>query len=169
MAEDIKLEQKDEVVVKPKYVDIDIPQTSETALQDVGGLLETVETAPSGKARRLIEQIKIVSGTVYVYDSGNDAWIVLGQETTYGGEVVNNAAAAPFPSGWSVSHPSTGNHTVTHNLGHTNYVVVAMPNTTTPRAISVTSLSTTAFNLNFKNSAGSDTDTDFHFIVKVEN
>ena len=37
----------------------------------------------------------------------------------------NGTASTPFPTGWSSSRITTGIYTITHNLGSTNYAVVA--------------------------------------------
>lgn len=51
--------------------------------------------------------------------------------TIYYGNVSNvGTALTPFPVGWSVVLNSTGDYTVTHNLGTTNYVVFLQQNVT---------------------------------------
>ena len=57
----------------------------------------------------------------------------------YGGAVAADGSAVKLPDGWTSSLPgSTGRFTVTHNLGHTNYSVVANANVTAFSASRVT-------------------------------
>jgi hypothetical protein len=50
------------------------------------------------------------------------------QTRVYAGTVnVGGTGGTVFPFSWSVTHNSTGNYTITHNLGTLNYVVVATP------------------------------------------
>ncbi len=41
----------------------------------------------------------------------------------YAGKVNADGTASKLPSGWTSAKGATGNYTVTHNLGHTNYAV----------------------------------------------
>ena len=47
-------------------------------------------------------------------------------QTYYTGVVTSNAAGTPFPTGWTVVNGSTGEYTITHNLGTTDYTVSAL-------------------------------------------
>lgn len=156
------------LVLKTEYTDLTPKEESGAHLIDLDGVFETLDADPTGNPRDVYGQVKIngTDRTVCVRDTKNGVWICLGQETTYGGYVKNGAADTPFPTGWSVSHPTTGNYTVTHDLGHSNYVVVVTPsNVTIPH---YTSRGTTNFVVNFRNVALADTDTDFFFILKVQ-
>jgi hypothetical protein len=48
----------------------------------------------------------------------------------YAGSWNSNATTVSLPSGWSVTNPTTGSYTLTHNLGTTNYSIVALPEDT---------------------------------------
>lgn len=160
----------DKPEVKTEYRDIQVPVENEHHIQESFGMIPTVTATPTYTPRKFSEQFRINSTdqSLELYDQENHTWISLGTDTSYGGKVTSNAAGSPFPSGWSLEHPSTGNYTITHNLGTNNYVVVVMCDSTTTRAITITSKSSSSFNIYIKNSAGSDTDTDCYFIVKVE-
>lgn len=47
------------------------------------------------------------------------------QPITYWGYCSGTVMSPDNTPGWSLSHPSTGKYTITHSLGHTNYVIVA--------------------------------------------
>ena len=49
-----------------------------------------------------------------------------GSSGSYPGTVTSNAAGTPFPTGWTVVNGSTGEYTITHNLGTTDYSVSAL-------------------------------------------
>ena len=44
----------------------------------------------------------------------------------YAGSWNSNATTTSLPSGWSVTNPGAGQYTLTHNLGTTNYSIVAL-------------------------------------------
>jgi len=48
----------------------------------------------------------------------------------YAGSWNSNATSTSLPSGWSVTNPGNGEYILTHNLGTTNYSIVAMPEDT---------------------------------------
>lgn len=84
----------------------------------------------------------------------------------YGGQVTNaGTAAIPYgPSGWTVNRNSVGSVTITHNLGTTNYAIVATPNSAVYKAIWAT-LSTNTVTILTYDSANSLADTGFTFVV----
>lgn len=49
----------------------------------------------------------------------------------YAGSWNSDATVKSLPSGWNVTNPGTGSYTLTHNLGTTNYSIVALPEDTT--------------------------------------
>lgn len=166
MAEELKLPKNEAPEVKISYEDIQLPTQPEPLMDDQFGLIPTISQTPTFKPRKMIEQLRIQNGTVWVYDQANDSWFQLGSDTVYGGKVVSGASSTPFPSGWSVSNPSTGNYQITHNLGHTSYSVtitplqVAIPN--------ITDHSSNTFSVNFRNSSFTDADSNFFFILTDE-
>jgi hypothetical protein len=46
----------------------------------------------------------------------------------YSGRVAAAGTAIKLPSGWSSTKTATGKYTITHNLGTTNYTIVAIAN-----------------------------------------
>jgi hypothetical protein len=85
----------------------------------------------------------------------------------YSGQVHSGGTAgSPFPSGWSVSG-SGGSYTVTHNLGTTNYVVVANSVTSGGNVLMIVdSKNADDFTVLAKN-AGNPANTDWNFILHV--
>ncbi len=92
----------------------------------------------------------------------------------------DGTAGAPFPSDrpgvnprggtgpWSVAHTGTGDYTVTHNLGITSYVVMAVPFTNQSRSAIVVARSTNSFEVViFNTGTGAATDTAFFFTLLV--
>lgn len=84
----------------------------------------------------------------------------------YGGRITNagTAAVAYGPSGWTVSRVSLGLTTVTHNLGTTNYSVVAST-VNTGTVANPTVIATNSFNIGTVNFAGSSVDLDYGFVL----
>jgi hypothetical protein len=169
MSDEIKVPSEDKPIVKPEYTEVIIPPVEGTHLVELDGLFETVPTTPSGKARRVFEQIRLneADGSVCFYDAKNNSWVCVGANSVYAGYVVSNAAGTPFPAGWSVTNPSTGNYTVTHNLGHTDYVVTATFRAVTG-FIQITSRGTANFVVNCKNASSVDANSDFFFTLVVQ-
>ena len=91
------------------------------------------------------------------------------------GQVKSDVAGTPFPKGWSVNNGSTGNYTITHNLGTTNYSVSVTEltnGTPTPAIFNIYSNTTTSFVVNsiiqsLSGGSWSSTNTDFMFTVTV--
>lgn len=76
------------------------------------------------------------------------------------------AKSTPFLSDkWTVVKNSTGNYTITHNIGDTNYVVQLTPEDSNPRIITVSGITSSVFVIKTTSDAGTLTDTAFHFIV----
>lgn len=47
-----------------------------------------------------------------------------GGSTGFGGRLNADGTAVSLPSGWTPTKTGTGQYTITHNLGHTDYVVM---------------------------------------------
>lgn len=157
---------EDKPLVSPEYSDPTVPNAEAVDIDDVNGLVPNIGATPTYNARKLVEQFRIQDNTLWVYDVENRTWFRLGQDTVYGGRVTSGAAGTPFPTGWSVTNPSTGNYQITHNLGHQSYAV-----TVTPESIVIpnfTSIANNTFNVNFRNTGGTDTDANFLFILTDE-
>jgi hypothetical protein len=84
----------------------------------------------------------------------------------YAGQVASAGTAIDLPSGWSSSRPSTGNYTVTHNLGTTNYSIIPSTTSTNCRWYNKSSNS---FDVNIYNNniTPNDVNADFDFILIV--
>lgn len=162
--------KEDKPVLKTEYTDLTPKEESGVHFVDLDGTIETLDVDPTGKPRDLYGQIKIngVNGTISFYDTKNNVWITLGSETTYGGRVANNAVNTPFPADWTFQNTATGTYAITHNLGTENYALAITPDSTQVRAIDIVNRSSTTFSVVFKDSGGTNTDTDFHFILKIE-
>lgn len=79
------------------------------------------------------------------------------------------AKSTPFLSDrWTVAKNSTGNYTVTHNLGFTNYVPIVTASDTNARIICVSGETATKFDVETYNDAATATDTAFNFIVYIQ-
>ena len=64
-----------------------------------------------------------------------------------------DAGSLTFPSGWTVSNPSTGNYTITHNKGNSSYTVSATAMTPSfGITVEITSLTSNSFGLRFRHS-----------------
>lgn len=79
------------------------------------------------------------------------------------------AKSTPFLSDrWTVAKNSTGNYTITHNLGFTNYVPIVTASDTASRTICVSGETSTKFDVETYTDAGTQTDTAFNFIVYIQ-
>lgn len=76
------------------------------------------------------------------------------------------AKSTPFlADNWTSAKNSTGNYTITHNIGNTNYVVLLTAEDTAARIIDVSGITSSKFDVETYSDAGTQTDTAFHFIV----
>jgi hypothetical protein len=69
----------------------------------------------------------------YLRDNEAAHWAVIGANEAaigkiYSGRVAAAGTAIKLPSGWSSTKTATGKYTITHNLGTTNYTIVAIAN-----------------------------------------
>lgn len=79
------------------------------------------------------------------------------------------AKSTPFLSDrWTVAKNSSGNYTITHNLGFTNYVPIVTASDTASRTICVSGETSTKFDVETYTDAGTQTDTAFNFIVYIQ-
>ena len=91
----------------------------------------------------------------------------------YGGEVNGGGTAINLPAGWTSGRDSTGNYTITHNLGTTDYVVTTAPfmtGSTRYYVVDVSARAANSFSLNTIRSSGgvgSNKDIDFFFILML--
>ena len=82
----------------------------------------------------------------------------------YMGEVISNAAGSIFPSGWTVTHVTTGVYKVTHTLGSTPYIPLATVTGNSGYTIQVITGSGYFEAIIYVGSAGPE-DSDFNFVV----
>ena len=70
-----------------------------------------------------------------------------------------------LPNNWSVSQSATGVFTVTHNLGHTDYALVATTDSASARVVERTVIQTNSFLVKITSTANAATDDDFSFML----
>lgn len=142
----------------------ELPPENPVPLESIDGMIPTVSATPTYTARKLAEQFRVKSGQLCFYDQTNHAWTCVGGGIYHGLVVNSSSAGTPFPTGWSVANNATGDCTITHNLGTTNYTFVCVskgtvsimsPQTPGSNSIQVTSYST----------AAAAQSTDFWFIL----
>lgn len=107
-----------------------------------------------------------------VYNSG--AWVDFfpSSASAYGGNITVSGGAitaSSLPSGWAATYNSTGNYTITHNLGTTNYGFSATPSTDSRAIVSGNAITANSFVLRVgrPDGAGSNItiDQNVHFTV----
>lgn len=138
-------------------------------VEQVFGMFPTDDMQPTAPARKLDEQIRIVGGKVYVYDTEGNDWIPLAslERMAFSGEVAADGSAVSLPAGWSVSKTATGTYRVTHNFGTTAYSVVATPLFSSDTRMTAVVLSREAnrFTINTLLTVSTDTDNPFFFVL----
>jgi len=87
------------------------------------------------------------------------------QPVTYWGYVSGTSISPDNVPTWSVSNPSTGVYTVTHNLGHTNYVVNVTPFASVVKNITVSGLTATTFTVRVANLSDTLENNDWMFAL----
>lgn len=109
---------------RPDFKPPELNDAQQERVENLGGLFRSQGEVPTKPARKLNEQIRIVEGVPYLYDTQTDTWISLGGPTMYSGRVNSDGSAGtPFPPGWSITHNSTGIYQITHNL-NADYTLV---------------------------------------------
>lgn len=82
----------------------------------------------------------------------------------FSGAVISAALESGWnTSGWSVTNPSTGTYTVTHNLGHTNYSVLLTVFASNAKIAVITTRSVNSFTVVVTNNVGSLENNNFFF------
>lgn len=106
--------------------------------------------------------------------NGTDAPYTFQQTRIFAASVLTIGGVAhtyfPFPSGWVLTHPSTGHWVITHNLNTEQYVAIATPVAhTSAWGISVEP-NPNYVNINlFTTTTGAAVDGNFNFIVVQTN
>lgn len=75
-----------------------------------------------------------------------------------------SGGSGTLPAGWTISHPSTGIYTITHNLGTTNYIVLVTAIDNGSAIAGGRSISSNTFQVGIT-SGGSGADCAFHFTL----
>ena len=78
---------------------------------------------------------------------------------------VSGTTLSPDNTTWSVTNPSTGIYTVTHGLGHTNYVVNVTPFASVVKNITVSGRTTTTFTVRVANLSDALENNDWMFTL----
>ena len=153
----------------PEYDEPRDDGTPVPRVENLFGLFRTQSAVPTGPARKLEEQIRIVSGVVYVYDQENDNWISLAPPAavaaSYPGRVASDGSEVLLPDGWSSVKHTTGSYSVTHGLGHSNFAVAAV--CASEHVISITTHGTNAFDVAVADLAGNAADAAFSFVLSL--
>lgn len=142
-------------------------ERTETRLEDVWGFFRMTTGTPTHVPKKLIESIAIDDSepALYYYDYNNSQWRKAGL-TIYRGRVGADGSNVELPSGWSSAIDTTGNYTVTHNLGSANYTVVLTGHTAAAARICVAdSLNANDFSVLIEDDGGSAIDSPFGFIL----
>lgn len=127
---------------------LDSPQLSFIGLSDV-------PSSFSGQAGRVLKVNP--TGTGIIFSSTG---------ISYGGVVLSGGTAGtPFPAGWSVAHTGTGDYTITHNLGTTNYTFVGTLFANTGAIITFNQQNSNTMEILVKDLTGTLVDRTFSFIV----
>lgn len=106
------------------------------------------------------------AGNALVVNSSGTGISFIHQSTVYGGVVLSGGTAGtPFPTGWTVAHTGTGDYTITHNLGTTNYTFTGTLFANTGAIITFNTQNTNTLEVLVKDLSGNLTDRTFSFIV----
>ncbi len=119
------------------------------------GNFETVSEVPTGIPSTPYDQIKIfyknlvpISSSIYWYSTIDKGWHHADENPMYTGIFVSSTAQYRSPYGWTITSPSTGNFTITHNLSNTDYIVIATAGDSTGiSGVYVPSFSANSFNI----------------------
>jgi len=144
-------------------------------INDTSGTFRTVTSSTESTTRlastpfKPVDQVFIdTSGTtklLYFYDVPNRTWRKIGfSGGLHAGSVTSNGTVISI-SGWTVASNATGNYTITHNLGTSNYIVVATNRTA--REIVLSDISSNTFDILLFNSSGVATDGSLSFILQL--
>jgi hypothetical protein len=153
-------------VLKMKAVLAELPPGATVMSQDAG---DTRYVNAGGDA--MTGGLTINGGTVWHAGndgagSGLDADKIDGMEI-YHGRVNGDGSQISLPAGWTSSRVSTGEYLITHNIGMNIYTVNVSVYGGTSNLVSNlgTTNPLTSFKVYVKTTAGSATDSAFHFIL----
>jgi len=109
-------------------------------------------------------QDHIHNGTISPRINANTDIIGTVGSIVYGGHITGSAAGTPFPNGWSVTHVGTGDYTITHHLGTTNYSVFATLGSIVGYINCISKLANSC-DITTHNTSAAATDMDFDFLI----
>jgi hypothetical protein len=95
---------------------------------------------------------------------------ITGQSLPFAGFVLGSLGAsvtATLPNGWTVAQAATGLFTITHNLGHTNYIVNATAITGNARVVERVVRNSNIFQVKVTTTANAASDDDFGFQLQI--
>lgn len=135
--------------------------------QQVQQMIQQALSSWSAKSQYGVSAVPVHAHTGYdgspKVSYGNLTNVPAASVSYYTGVVTSNAAGTPFPSGWSVAHGSTGEYTITHDLGTTDYTVSALSHSS--YFCQLTSKGSSSFLLIWWASQSATDDCDFDFTV----
>lgn len=94
--------------------------------------------------------------SIYSYDGES--------QMLYTGRVASTGTAVRLPSGWSSAQVAAGHYRINHTIGHTNYAPLVTPYNNAVTGCRVPTITSTYFDVIIYNSAGTATDSYFHFM-----
>lgn len=118
---------------------------------------------PSGNGGLDLGAVGAAFGSFYLI--GTFRYQAINQPVQYWGYVSGTVISPTNDGTMSASNPSAGVYTITHNLGHTNYVVQVTPFAATVKNITVSGRTTTTFTVRVANLADALENNDFMFII----
>lgn len=80
------------------------------------------------------------------------------------GDVISNAKGSIFPSGWSVTHLTTGVYQINHTLASTAYIPMATVRSS-GYSIAAPNIGSSSFEIIVYVGSSSPVDSDFNFVV----
>jgi len=107
----------------------------------------------------------LTASDMNTYQRDNIAYLENELFKPYAGVVNADGTAARLPVGWSSARNSTGNYTVTHNLGDSIYVVVLTPYSGNRHIPYVSARANNTFTVIGTDAGGTATDMPFGFIL----
>lgn len=100
-----------------------------------------------------------------IYLIGTLRYQAINQAVVYWGYVSGTNISPDNTLTWSVTNSSTGIYVVTHNLGHTNYVVNVTPKASTVKNITVSAIASNTFTIRVANLSDTLENNDWMFTL----
>lgn len=115
--------------------------------------------------------VKVVSNVDPVARVGGTDYTFIHSNLMFSGRFKTDGTSTKLPSGWSLTPGSTGFCTVTHNLGTSNYTVVAVKSAQgglTDLVVEVFNHAANTFTAHGFNLSGTDTDVELEFMLLLD-